>query len=57
MRWKIMCKRIGEIKRDTNETNINMEINLDGNGTNKIETNIGFFNHMLMLFLFIVVLI
>ena len=47
-----MWKRIGEIKRDTNETNINMEINLDGNGTNKIETNIGFFNHMLMLFSF-----
>ena len=37
--------RIGKINRATNETRVDVEINLDG-GESKIETGIGFFNHM-----------
>ena len=42
--------RIGKIFRETRETKVEVEINLDGNGENKINTGIGFFNHMLNLF-------
>lgn len=41
--------RIGKIFRETKETKVEVEINLDG-GENKISTGIGFFNHMLNLF-------
>ncbi len=41
--------RIGKIFRETKETKIDLEINLDG-GKNKIFTGIGFFDHMLNLF-------
>ena len=34
-------------KRITNETNVSIELNLDGNGKTSIETGIGFFDHML----------
>lgn len=47
-----MSERRGYIKRDTKETNITLDINLDGKGTNKIESDIGFFNHMITLFSF-----
>lgn len=40
-------KRVGEITRKTRETEINVVLNLDGQGKSKIETGIGFFNHML----------
>ncbi|MCS7180537.1 MAG: imidazoleglycerol-phosphate dehydratase HisB [bacterium] len=43
-------KRKGNFKRKTKETDIEIEINLDGNGNYKIETPIGFLNHMLELF-------
>ncbi|MBN2883203.1 MAG: imidazoleglycerol-phosphate dehydratase HisB [Clostridia bacterium] len=42
--------RKSTIQRKTSETDINLEINLDGSGVYDIETGIGFFNHMLELF-------
>jgi len=42
--------RTGKIFRETKETKIEVEINLDGEGKTEIETGIGFFNHMLNLF-------
>jgi len=45
-------KRIGLIKRKTKETNIKLEINLDGSGKSEINSGIGFLDHMLDLFSF-----
>ena len=42
--------RVGKIFRETKETKIDVEINLDGGGKTSIDTGIGFFNHMLNLF-------
>jgi len=39
--------RKATINRKTNETNINISVDLDGNGKSIISTGIGFFNHML----------
>ena len=39
--------RKAKINRKTKETNINIEANLDGTGLYKIDTKIGFSNHML----------
>lgn len=39
--------RTAEISRKTNETDISLEINLDGSGKYDIHTGIGFFDHML----------
>lgn len=33
--------------RNTNETKIDIQLNLDGNGVYKVSTGLGFFNHML----------
>ena len=41
--------RKSEVKRRTAETDIDIELNLDGGADYKIETTIGFFNHMLEL--------
>lgn len=41
--------RTASIKRKTNETDIVLDLNLDGTGKHKIDTKIGFFNHMLEL--------
>tara|TARA_Y100001936_G_scaffold15498_1_gene13237 strand:+ start:405 stop:992 length:588 start_codon:yes stop_codon:yes gene_type:complete len=42
--------RKGNILRNTNETKISCSLNLDGSGTANISTGIGFFDHMLELF-------
>lgn len=39
--------RTGSIVRNTNETKIAIDINLDGTGKSKIDTGIAFFDHML----------
>jgi imidazoleglycerol-phosphate dehydratase len=39
--------RIAKVNRKTKETSIGAEINLDGTGIYKIDTGIGFLNHML----------
>ena len=39
--------RKAEITRKTRETDINIKIELDGNGKSEISTGIGFFDHML----------
>jgi imidazoleglycerol-phosphate dehydratase/histidinol-phosphatase len=40
-------ERVVQHTRNTNETKINIEINLDGTGICEIETGLGFFDHML----------
>jgi len=42
--------RKAEIKRTTKETDISLSIDLDGRGENRIDSGVGFFNHMLELF-------
>ena len=41
--------RTAKITRQTNETNIQIELNLDGTGRSTIATGVGFFDHMLEL--------
>ncbi|TDK30417.1 imidazoleglycerol-phosphate dehydratase HisB [Rhizobium deserti] len=43
----IAIARTGSISRKTNETSVSVSVNLDGNGTARISTGIGFFDHML----------
>ncbi len=43
-------KREAKITRETKETQISMELNLDGSGEYDVQTGIPFFNHMLELF-------
>jgi imidazoleglycerol-phosphate dehydratase len=43
-------ERATKIKRKTNETLIDLKLDLDGKGNYSIDTGIGFFNHMLELF-------
>ena len=40
-------ERIGSIERNTNETKIKIDLNLDGTGKSQINTGIAFFDHML----------
>lgn len=40
-------KRITQVQRKTNETDIIISLNLDGSGKQNISTGIGFFDHML----------
>jgi len=39
--------RIGKVNRETRETNINVEWNLDGAGAASVRTSVPFFDHML----------
>lgn len=39
--------RISKLERNTKETEISLNLNIDGNGTSNVNTGIGFFNHML----------
>ena len=42
--------RKAQLERNTRETRIRLELDLDGSGEGTIDTGIGFFNHMLELF-------
>ena len=42
-----MADRKASIERNTKETKIKIELDLDGTGVSEIETGIGFFDHML----------
>ena len=42
--------RTASIDRKTNETDIQLELNVDGTGKSEIDTGVGFFDHMLELF-------
>ena len=45
-------KRKAELERKSNETEIKAELNIDGTGKAKIQTQIGLLDHMLELFVF-----
>jgi imidazoleglycerol-phosphate dehydratase len=40
-------RRIADVKRRTNETDISISINIDGKGQTQVSTGIGFMDHML----------
>ncbi len=42
-----MSDRTAAVARETNETRIALEINIDGGGTYELDTGVGFFDHML----------
>jgi imidazoleglycerol-phosphate dehydratase len=42
--------RVSSVKRQTNETNIELTLNIDGEGQSNLKTGVPFLNHMLDLF-------
>lgn len=42
--------RVSQITRNTKETQIELRLDLDGQGVSRIQTGVGFFDHMLTLF-------
>lgn len=42
-----MAERVASINRKTNETKIEMKLNLDGEGISSLNSGVGFFDHML----------
>ena len=46
---KLNKKRVSIVTRNTNETKINVKVELDGKGNNSISTGLPFFDHMLEL--------
>ena len=42
-----MTDRLAKVKRETKETNISLELNVDGSGQREIATGIDMFNHLL----------
>ena len=45
-----MSQRLGRVQRRTSETDIEVELCLDGGGRIEVDTGIGFFDHMLTAF-------
>jgi len=43
----IASPRVADVQRNTSETQIHVRVNLDGAGTARLSTGIGFFDHML----------
>lgn len=50
MKWRTMMARVSEIKRITNETDIRLTFNIDGQGESQLDTGVPFLTHMLDLF-------
>lgn len=43
-------QRIAKLERETKETKISAELNVDGTGSSEVDTGVPFFDHMLVLF-------